>query len=357
MPHRMLETLLGAALSGFILGATVPASAAESPPEYRLTHTVALGTPDRWDYVVFDPSSKRVYVAHGDQVTVVDGDKGDIVGHVTGMPGGTHGIAIVTAAGRGYTDDGEAGEAVAFDLTSFATQGRVKAADDADAIAFDAHSGHVFVINGDHGTITVIDPKSNKAVATIQGGGKLEYAVPDGNGHLYVNGAGKQEVLRIDTHNNQVQQRWPVSECTSPHGLAIDPGTHRLFVSCLNKLLMVVDDEKGTVLAKLPIGAGSDAVVFDPKRKLIFSSNGIDGTLSVIRETDAQTFTDLGSIKTAVTARTMGIDSATGRLYLAAADIDAAKAAAAATQPTGGQRRRPPLVPGSLKLLFLDPSR
>jgi YVTN family beta-propeller protein len=272
------------------------------------------------------------------------------------MPGGTHGIAIVTAAGRGYTDDGEAGEAVAFDLTSFAAQGRVKAADDADAIAFDPHSGHVFVINGDQGTITVIDPKSNKAIATIQGGGKLEYAVPDGKGHLYVNGAGKQEILRIDTHNNQVEARWPVSECTSPHGLAIDANTHRLFVSCLNKLLMVVDAEKGTVLAKLPIGAGSDAVVFDPKRKLIFSSNGVDGTLSVIRESDdAQTFTDLGSIKTALTARTMGINPATGRLYLAAADIDAAKAAAA--QPAGGQRRRPPLVPGSLKLLFLDPAR
>jgi DNA-binding beta-propeller fold protein YncE len=118
---------------------------------------------------------------------------------------------------------------------------------------------------------------------------------------------------------------------------------------------MVVDAENGAVVAKLPIGAGSDGVVFDPKRKLIFSSNGIDGTLSVIHESDARTFTDLGSIKTAVTARTAGIDPATGRLYLAAADIDTAKAAAA--QPAGGQRRRPPLVPGSLKLLFLDPAR
>lgn len=355
MPSRTLKALLGVAVIASTLSAFLPASA-EAPPQYRVTRTVSLGAPDRWDYVVFDPSSKRVYVAHGDQVAVVDGEKGNILGQVTGLPGGTHGIAIVSAAGRGYTDDGEAGEAAAFDLTSFSVQGRVKAAEDADAIAFDPNSGHVFVINGDTGTITVIDPKTNAAVTTIQAGGKLEYAVSGGNGSLYVNGAGKQEVLRINTHTNQVDARWPVPECTSPHGLAIDPTTHRLFVSCLNKLLFVVDADNGTVVAKLPIGAGSDAVVFDPKRKLIFSSNGIDGNLSVIRESDARTFTDLGSIKTVVTARTMGIDPATGRLYLAAAEIDAAKAAATPPPPAGAPRRRPPLVPGSLKLLFLDPA-
>jgi len=299
---------------------------------------------------VFDPFSKRVYVAHGDQVTVVDGVKGDIVGKVTGFPGGTHGIAVVSATGRGYTDDGEAGEAGSFDLATLSVTGRIKAAADADAVTYDADSGHVFVVNGDTGTLTVIDPKSNSAVATIQGGGKLEYAVPGGHGELYVNGAGKREVVRIDTHTNQVTAHWPIPDCTSPHGLAVDTVTHRLFVSCLNKLLMVVAADTGRVIQQLPIGAGTDAVAFDPKRKLIFSSNGIDGTLSIIRENDANSFTALGDIKTAPTARTMGIDAKTGRLYLAAADIDAN---AAAQGGTG--RRRPPLVPGSLKLIFLDP--
>jgi DNA-binding beta-propeller fold protein YncE len=326
-------------------------TAAVTAPEYQVTHTVALGAPDRWDYVVFDPSSKRVFVAHGDEVTVVDGRKGDVLGHIKGFPGGTHGIALVGAVGRGYTDDGQKGEAGAFDLSTLKVGKRVKAAEDADAMAFDEVSGHVFVINGDMGTITVIDPKEDKAVATITGGGKLEYAVPDGSGHLYVNGAGKKEVLSIDTRTNQVQARWPVPECTSPHGLAIDASTHRLFVSCVNNVLTVVNTDNGAVVAQLPIGSGTDAAAFDPKRKLIFSSNGRDGTLSIIQERDPQTFVSLGTVKTTVSARTMGIDPDTGRLYLAAADVEATPADA--TKPGG----RPKIVPGSLKLLFLDPAR
>lgn len=336
-----------------VLSVTASHSASTSAvtaPEYQVTHTVALGAPDRWDYVVFDPSSKRVFVAHGDEVTVVDGRKGDVVGHIKGFPGGTHGIAIVGSVGRGYTDDGEKGEAAAFDLATLKVGKRIKAAEDADAVAFDQVSGHVFTINGDMGTLTVIDPKEDKAVATITGGGKLEYAVPDGSGHLYVNGAGKKEVLSIDTRTNQVQARWPVPECTSPHGLAIDVSSHRLFVSCVNNVLTVVNTDTGAVVAQLPIGSGTDAAAFDPKRKLIFSSNGRDGTLSIIQERDPQTFVSLGTVKTAISARTMAIDPDTGRLYLAAADVEATPADA--TKPGG----RPKVVPGSLKLLFLDPA-
>ncbi|HWW79750.1 MAG TPA: YncE family protein [Steroidobacteraceae bacterium] len=345
MSRRSMKSLVPAVVAGLMLAAPA-ASFAESTPEYHVTRTVALGAPDRWDYVVFDPASGRVYVAHGDEVTVVDGKSGDIAGHVKGLPGGTHGVALVTSLGIGFTDDGEAGQAASFDLKSLSVKTRIKAAEDADAIAFDPTSGHVFVINGDTGTITVIDPKTSAVVATIQGGGKLEYAVPSGAGQLYVNGAGQKEVLRVDTRSNRVDARWPVPDCTSPHGLALDPATHRLFVSCLNNILTVVDSDSGKVVTKLPIGSGSDAVVFDPKRKLIFSSNGRDGTLSVIEERDAQTFVSLGSIKTTLSARTMGIDPATGRIYLAAADVD----------PSTTGQKRPAILPGSLKLLILDPA-
>ena len=110
---------------------------AQNAGSYHLSKTVALGSPDRWDYLVFDGASNRLYVSHGDRVTVLDGKNGTILGNVEGMPGGTHGIGIVTAIGKGYTDDGKAGEAVAFDLKSLKTSKRIKAQDDADGIAFD----------------------------------------------------------------------------------------------------------------------------------------------------------------------------------------------------------------------------
>ncbi|MDB5408924.1 MAG: YncE family protein [Rhodospirillales bacterium] len=261
------------------------------------------------------------------------------------MPGGTHGIAISSATGKGYTDDGKAGIAVAFDLKTLKTESRIPADVDADAIAFDGATGHIFVIEGDPAKITVIDPKTDSVIATIGGGGKLEYAVADDSGAVYVNGEEKREIVRINARTNTVDAHWPMPACLSPHGLAIDVVAHRLFSSCVNGVLVVVNTDTGAIVANVPIGKGSDAVAFDPKRNLVFSSNGLDGTVSILRETDANNFVPVGTIKTLVTGRTMAVDPETGRLFIAAADVD--------PSATPGGRPRP--HPGSLKLLFLDP--
>jgi DNA-binding beta-propeller fold protein YncE len=332
--------------SGFAAG-LVQAARAETPPtpSYAVTRAVPLGAPDRWDYVVFDPASHRVYVAHGDRVAVVDGHDGTVLGEVDGIAGGTHGTGISTETGQGYTDDGKAGQAIVFDLKTLQIARKIPVKPDADAIAFDPASGHVFIIEGDPKTVTVIDPKTNAVVADIDGGGGLEYAVADGRGSLFVAGAEKRDVVKIDTRTNSVAAHWPIADCASPHGVAIDAQARRLFVSCVNHLLVVVDTDSGREVASAPIGGGTDAAAFDPQRRRVFSSNGLDGTLSVIQEKDPDTYAPLATIPTAVSGRTMSIDPATGRLYIAAADTDPSSA------PGGRPRPRP----GSLKLLFLDP--
>jgi YVTN family beta-propeller protein len=346
--RRLLSSIAVIAACLAPLQIAMPATG-EEPPAYHITKTVMLGTPERWDYVVFDPSTHDVFVSHDDRVSIVDGRTGTIVGSVEGMPGGTHGFGISLATGKGYTQDRGARVAVAFDLKTLKPVKRIPVDEDADAIAFDPASGHVFVVDGDPSKVTVIDPKTDSAITTIDVGiGKLEYAVAGGNGKLYVNGADKKEIVRIDTKNNTVDAHWPVPDCTSPHGMAFDAATHRLFTSCTNRILVVVDTDNGSQVASVPIGRGSDALGFDPKRKLIFSSNGVDGNLSVIQEKDAKTFVSLGAVKTAPTARTMAIDPDSGRIYLAAADLDPT-----APPPTNGRNLK--TIPGSFKLLFLDP--
>jgi DNA-binding beta-propeller fold protein YncE len=320
---------------------------ADAGPDYKLYKAVPLGAPDRWDYVTYDAASHRVFVAHGDRVTVVDGATGDKIGDVLGLSGGTHGIGISTANGRGYTDDGHAGMAGSFDLATLKPEARIKADDDADAITVDPLSGNVFVVDSDPGKITVIDPKLDKPVATIDVGGGLESAVADGTGHVYVNGAERSELVRIDTKSNRVDARWPIPDCKRPHGLAFDGVARRLFVSCVNAVAVVVDADSGHQVGKLPIGNGTDSAAFDPKRKLFFSSNGRDGTISVIAEQGQDKYAVVATVKTAITARTMAIDPVSGRLYLAAADIDPHAS-------TGNGRPEP--LPGSLKLLILDPA-
>jgi YVTN family beta-propeller protein len=335
-----------AALAALAVPCLAPAQTA---PTYSVVRKIPLGAPDRWDYVVFDPDSERVFVAHGDEVTVVNGGNGDLIGHIKGFPGITHGVAVVTASNRGYTDEGDAGKAHSFNLKTLQVEKHLQAQQDADAIMFDPVSNHVFVMNGDTGSITVIDPKTDTVVATIKVGGKLEYARAGEHGKLFVNGAEKREVVSIDTATNAIVARWPLPDCESPHGSAIDPDSHRLFVSCLNEQLFVVDTQTGRVVTHVPIGKGSDAVAFDPKRNLVFSSNGKDGTLSVIAQKDPNTYVALQPIQTSISARTMGINPATGRLFL----VSAAVAAGAAPDKKSG---RIATQPGSLQLLFLDPT-
>src|SRR5579872_7625836 len=176
--RRLLAAFAIAVVFGLVpLAFTHHGPGVASAADYHLTHSVRLGSPDRWDYVIYDGPAHRVYVAHGDRLTVVDGRSGRIIGEVDGMPGGTHGIAISHAAGLGYTDDGRAGEAVAFSLKTLKVVKHLAAAPDSDAVTIDPTSGHIFVVDGDPGLLTVIDPRRDRVVATVHAGSKLEYAV------------------------------------------------------------------------------------------------------------------------------------------------------------------------------------
>lgn len=337
-------------LSLLLLLCTAGVAEAQPPkPLYTATKTVPIGAPDRWDLLAFDPGSHRVYIAHGDRVTVVDGQSGAPIGRVESYPGGTHGVAIVPALGRGYTDDGHAGTANSFDLETLKPLKSIPAESDADALIFDRASGHVLVIDSDPGKITVIDPKSDTAIATLDAGGKLEMGVADDAGKVFINGEAKREIVRMDTRTNRIDAHWTIPGCESPHGLAIDSKSRRLFSTCANRVMAVLDADNGKLVASLPIGARTDGAAFDPITKRAFSSNG-DGTLTVIAEESPHSFTVLGTVTTLPGARTMTLDPQSGRLYLAAADMKINEAA-----DPKDFRHRYTVTPGSAKLLFLDP--
>jgi YVTN family beta-propeller protein len=342
-----LSLLLATAAALAIVGASAQAQA---PSGYKVVKEVSLGGPERWDYVVYDAPSHRVYVAHGDRISVVDGKDGKLIGEVTGVAN-THGIGV--AGGKVYTDDGEAAQAIAFDPKTLKVLKQIPAKDDADAITVDPKSGHVFIAAGDAKTVTVIDSKTDAVLANIDAGGKVEYLVPGDDGKVYVNGEEKKEIVRIDVASNKVDAHWPIPGCTSPHGLAIDTAGHRLFSTCVNKVMTVVDTTNGSVVATLPIGQGTDAAAFDPVRKRAFSSNG-EGTITVVDAKDPKAMSVIETVPTRVTGRTMGIDPASGRLFVAAAEIDPKAAVPAGPN---GRPGRPRPIPGSLKLMFLDPVR
>jgi DNA-binding beta-propeller fold protein YncE len=197
--------------------------------------------------------------------------------------------------------------------------------------------------------VAEIDPKTDNVVATIDGGGGLEFGVLDGKGKFYVDGEKNNDIVRMDLATDKADAHWPLTGCVTPHGLAIDRDHMRLFASCANKTMVVVDAETGTVITTLPIGQGTDFAEFDPRQGVAFSSNR-DGTLSAVREISPEKFVALQSVPTAYGARTMALNPKTERIYLVASDVVTNDAA-----PT--DRERHVIKPGTVKLLFLDPSR
>jgi hypothetical protein len=112
--------------------------------------------------------------------------------------------------------------------------------------------------------------------------------------------------------------------------------------------MVILDAGSGRVVATPEIGRGPDACVFDPRKKLAFSSNGQDGTLTVIREDAPDRFEVVATAATQVSARTMALDEKTGRLFLATAEV--APATAGAEAP-----RRRSFVSGSFTVLVMAP--
>ena len=320
-----------------------------APTGYTLTKTVPLGGGIRWDYLHFDPASDRLFISHGTELTVLNGQTGAVIGHVRGLHG-SHGIAIDNATGLGYADSSGTQTTTIFNLKTLRTVKTIPALKDADGMAIDPASNQVFVAAGDSNAVMPIDLKTNESEKPIALGGAPEFLVADGVGSLYINLNDKNEIAKIDTRTDTVVAHWPLTSCDRPTGLAIDTATHRLFASCQNSTMAVVNADTGAQVATLPIGRGTDAAAFDPTTKLAFSSNR-DGTLSIIREDDADHFTVLPSVKTEPGARTIAVDPATGRIFLVTATVTSI----GAPKHEGGPQSYA-FKPGTFRAIILDPA-
>src|SRR3569623_750929 len=146
------------ALLGLATAAQAQAQpASQSGPSYKIVKSIPIGAPDRWDFVVLAPDATQAYVAHGPDLTVVDLKAGKVAGTIH-VGGTTHGAVAIPALGKGYTDDGKDGVAVAFDLKTLKETKRIKVEPDADGVVYAPASGHVRVITGDSGKVGVLAP-------------------------------------------------------------------------------------------------------------------------------------------------------------------------------------------------------
>jgi YVTN family beta-propeller protein len=312
---------------------------------YHLLKKIKLGGEGFWDYISFDSPTRRLFISRGTKVVVLDVDSEKVVGEIPDTPG-VHGIALVPDRANGFTSNGQAGTVSIFDLKTLQVVGHAQADKNPDAIIYDPASKRVFAMNGRSGDVTAIDVANGSVAGTIAVGGKLEFAVSDGAGHIYVNVEDKSEEVQIDSQKLVVTARWPLAPCKEPSGLAIDVKHRRLFAGCDNKMMAVVDADSGKIVATPAIGDGVDANAFDPATGFAFASNGQSGTLTVVHEDSPDKFSVVEDVPTQHGARTMALDPKTHEVYLVTADFGPPPAPTA-TNP----RPFPTLVPDSFVVL------
>jgi YVTN family beta-propeller protein len=310
--------------AGLALVAALVAGTAGSAPansDLQVLQRWKVGGAGAWDYLTLDAAGKRLFVSRSTRVDVISTESGKVVGTIPNTLG-VHGIALAEDTKRGYTSNGKANSVTVFDSDSLAVIREVKlAAHNPDAILYEPVGKHVFTFNGASKDVTVLDASSLEVVATLAVPDKPEFAVDDGNGHIFVNiesEAGQMTV--IDSRKLSIIRTFPLPGCATPSGLAIDKAHHRLFSVCDGKIMVVTDAATGKQVARVPVGDGPDAAAFDSKRGLAFSSNG-DGTLTVVREESADHYTVQATVPTQRGARTMALDPATGKVYVVTADF------------------------------------
>ena len=200
---------------------------------FFITKTWIVGGVGDWDYLTMDSTARKLFIAHGPTVQVVDVESGGVVGTVKGMRE-AHSVVLDTEGSFGYISDGPADLVRVFDRRSFQIVANIPTGPSPRSMVLDPTSGLLFVIGsqttgtgsqttratqaasssqtpplrGDNSrnaaqggpvsTVTVIDADRRIPLAQIALSGSLGFAQGDGNGRIYITVPDRNQILKLD---------------------------------------------------------------------------------------------------------------------------------------------------------------
>jgi YVTN family beta-propeller protein len=303
---------------------------------YKILKTAKVGGDGGFDYVYADSAGRRLYIARTGatpRITVFNLDTLESAGEIAKTA--AHGVAVSDKSHHGFASS----KPVAmWDTRTLEMIKTIDVQGNPDGIMHDDFNDRVYVFSHSAPNVTVIDAASGNVVGIIDLGGAPEQAAADGKGRLYVDLEDKDKVAVVDAKALSVIAAYDLTgKGGACAGLALDEKNQILFAACRNPQNMVVLTTAGKILTALPIGAGTDGAVFNPKTLEAFSSQR-DGTLTVVKEKSATDFEVEQTVQTMPSAKTLTLDSKTGHIFLIGAEFAAPpNAPAGAPRPMRGR--------------------
>ena len=280
--------------------------------------------------VAVDSAGRRIFVAGGDGVQALDADSGASLGVIGELKNAQDVLLIPVMNGdertpsrRGFASDDQ-GEVILFSLTDLKQISSVKLQTPGrSTLCYDGDSKTVEAVSTG-GSLTTIDAETGKVVKA----GKIETGtgqITCGNmAHVYVAdpAANVVHVLNHETMKNDGD--YPMKTGHHPTGLALDTKGRRLFASCEDGVIEIIDTDAGFTFIELAGGTGvaHETFAWSPQGKGQWKAAAFiaqaDGTVSGVRMNAYINYSMGGQYKLAADLGAVAYDEKTHHLFVIA---------------------------------------
>ena len=271
----------------------------------------------RFDYLTIDPEDHYLISAHlaADQTYVIDLGTNKVVATIADTPG-AEGVEYVSELKKFYTSNAHDNTIGVVELQQMKVVKKLKTEAKPDGSAYAAPFHKLYVSDERGKAEAVVDVTKDEIVKTLHFDSETGMPQYDPVARkVYVNLQDQDIFAVIDPATDDVVGRYPVGKCKGNHGMALDPEHHRAFLSCEgNELMTVVDLDKKTAIAFLPLPGGPDVIKFDPGLRRIYVAC-YSGAIAVFHQDDADHYRKLEDFRVQHAVHTVAVDLNTHKLY------------------------------------------
>lgn len=323
------RSLLGAWASAMVLlVGSGSALAAQDKAPLELTRTIPLeGSQGKIDHLVADAATGRVYVAASgsNAVLVVDLQQGKVVHRLDGQAE-PQGVVLIPGQKRLAVANGKDGSCRIYDSESFKEIRSFDFKEDGDNVRFDPRSKRLYVAH-EAGGLGVIDLEKLEKIQDIKLDAHPEAFQLEKEGtRIFVNVPDSKEVVVVDREKGTVLAKWTLGKLEANFAMALDEANHRLLIACRKpSKLAVLDTESGKVVAELSCSKDTDDLHLDPAARRIYVTSG-EGFIDTFEQKDADHYRRVYCQSSAPGARTSTYIAEQSLLVLAVPQRDAQKA-------------------------------